>query len=194
MKSQDLFKKLARKYKTPKAVQRFLREFDYNPKNTLYSARTCFQKKEAHCLEAAFLAAAILEHCGYPPLVMSFESKDGLDHVIFIFKHKGKWGSIGRSRDQGLHGRAPRFHSLRSLAWSYFDPYIDKTGRVTAYQMVHLDDTKTEWRDAKKNLWKAERYLVEIKHRSLKSSQLRYKKIKARYLASGPASSGPFWW
>lgn len=194
MSSPSFFKRLAKRYSTPRAVQKFLRTFDYNPKSTLYSAIKCFQKKEAHCLEAAFLAAAILEQNGYPPLVMSLESKDGLDHVVFVFKEKGKWGAVGRSRDHGLHGRAPRFRSIKDLAWSYYDPYIDKTGKVTAYQIAHLDDTESNWRTNHRNVWKAERYLVELKHRRLKSSQYRYKRIKALYFKRGPASSGPFWW
>ena len=31
-------------------------------------------------------AAVILEQHGYPPTVMSLESVDGLDHVIFVYK------------------------------------------------------------------------------------------------------------
>ena len=56
---------------------------------------------------------------------MGLESVDMLDHVIFVYRHRGKWGSVARSRDPGLHGRKPVFRSPRALAESYFDPYID---------------------------------------------------------------------
>jgi hypothetical protein len=188
---------LAKKYRTPRAVQRFLRALPYNREErgeTLRSARAAIATGKAHCLEAAFLAAAILEMNGYPPFVMSFESEDGLDHVIFVFKEKGKWGSVARSRDEGLHGRPPIFRSLRDLALSYFEPYVDKTGRITAYQLAHLDDTKADWRESRQNVWKAESYLLKLKHRPLKSSEARVLKIRSAYLERGPMNPKKFWW
>jgi hypothetical protein len=190
------FKKLAKKLKNPLSVQKYLRQLNYNREEggeTLRSAHSALIAKKAHCLEAALLAAAILENLGYPPLVLSFESQDGLDHVLFVYKHKSRWGSIGRSRDEGLHGRNPVFRSLRDLAWSYYAPYIDKTGKITAYQLAHLDDTKTDWRRSRKNVWKVESYLLAIPHKPLKSSQKSYHSIKKRYLKHGPIFSGPNW-
>ena len=81
----------------------------------------------AHCLEAALSAAVILEQHHFPPLVLSFESIDELDHVIFVYRQRGRWGSIARSRDPGLHGRLPVFATPRALALSYVDPYVDFT-------------------------------------------------------------------
>ena len=92
----------------------------------------------AHCLEAALSAAVILEQHGYPPLVLSFESIDRLDHVIFVYRTATGWGSVARSRDPGLHGRRPVFATPRDLALSYVDPYVDYTGRVTGYAVVDL--------------------------------------------------------
>ena len=188
---------VVKKYRTPRQVQKFLRSLPYNRdenKPTLRSANQSLAAGKAHCFEGALLAAAILEQHGYPPLVMSFESLDQLDHVIFVFRYKGRWGAVARSRDEGLHGRAPVFRSMRDLAWSYYEPYIDKTGMIYAYQVAHLDDTKSDWRDSKKNVWKAEKYLLEIKHRPLMSSKKRYKKIKKRYLKNGPMKNKKNWW
>ncbi|MCB0368192.1 MAG: hypothetical protein KDD45_01825 [Bdellovibrionales bacterium] len=185
---------LARKYNSPKKVQSLLKKFNYNKEDTLRSAVSCYHSKSAHCLEAAFLAAAILEELNYPPIVISFESKDGLDHVIYVFKEGHKWGSLGRSRDLGLHGRAPKFTSLHELALSYYDPYVDLTGRITAYQVVHLDETQSDWRNSKLNVWKAEKYLLELPHIKVKSSNLRYRKLKSNYLKNGPLTKGTHWW
>ena len=189
--------KLSLRLKTPRAVQKFLRAMPYNhePKGeTARSAETSLRLGTAHCFEAAFIAAAILEQHGYPPLVLSLESQDGLDHVIFVFKQSGLWGSIARSRDQGLHGRAPRYKSLRALAMSYYDPYIDKTGRITGYRLVHLDETKSNWRSSRLNVWKAERYLIDIKHSPLKTSNKRYRALRKRYLKHGPPHDLDHWW
>lgn len=188
------FIRLSKKLNTPLKVQDFLKTFKYNKKDTLRSAYSCLKSKEAHCMEAAMLAAAILEPLGYPPLIISFESIDGLDHVIFIFRHKGLWGSIGRSRDRGLHGRAPKFRTLKSLALSYYAPYVDKTGKITAYQLANLDDTKTNWRSSKRSVWKAERYLLDLKHIKVKSNPKKFKELKEAYLKKGPLIKGKYWW
>jgi hypothetical protein len=74
---------------------------------TLRSFRGVVRTGEAHCLEAALFAAVILEQHGYPPLLLSLESQDRLDHVLFVFRERGRWGSVARSRDVGLHGRRP---------------------------------------------------------------------------------------
>lgn len=193
----SLVDKLAKKLRTPREVQTYLRKLPYNREErgeTLRSAEQCLKIGKAHCLEAAFLAAAILEKHGYPPTVLSFESKDGLDHVIYVFKENGRWGAVARSRDEGLHGRPPIYRSLRDLAWSYFDAYVDKTGRITAYQIANLDDTNTNWRSHKKFLWKTETYLLELKHRPLRSSNTRYKKLLHAYKTNGPMKPKDFWW
>jgi hypothetical protein len=190
-------RKLAKKLKTPRQVQDYLRSLPYNTEKkgeTLSSAETALRRGKLHCFEAAFAAAAILEHHGHPPLVMSFESQDDLEHVIYVFREKNRWGAIGRSRDQGLHGRPARFRSLRDLAWSYYDPYVDKTGKITGYQLAHLDDCKADWRASKRNVWKAESYLIELKHNRLKSSKKRYNKLLKDYLRRGPMPRQKDWW
>jgi hypothetical protein len=192
----DQFKRLAKKYKTPQQVQRYLRQLSYNAEEkgeTLMSAALALKKKKAHCLEAAFIAAAILENHGYPPLVMSLESIDDLDHVIYVYKINNRWGSIARSRDEGLHGRKPVFRSLRGLALSYYEPYIDKTGCITGFQVANLDQAGADWRSSKKNVWKAERFLIDIKHVQLGFNKKRYQKIHRRYLNGKRAQKQKSW-
>lgn len=137
----------------------------------------------AHCLEAALFAAVVLEQHGYPPLVLSFESIDHLDHVIFVYRRKGRWGSVARSRDPGLHGRLPVFASPRALAMSYVDPYVDYTGRVTGFAVVDVDREmgRYEWRLADTNIWKVERMLLDYPHQRIVTSDERYEFLKQRY-------------
>lgn len=192
----EIFKKLAQKYPDPVRVQKFLRAMDYNAEKggeTLRSALSSLKKKKAHCMEAAFIAAAILEQRGYPPLVMSLESIDDLDHVIFVYRKNGRWGSVARSRDEGLHGRKPVFRSLRDLALSYYEPYIDKSGCITGYQVAHLDDSGADWRRSPKNVWKAEQFLIDLRHKRIKFNKIRYRRIHQRYLRGQYAARQNTW-
>ncbi len=172
-------------HRTPRQVQRFLCSLPYNWERnggTLGSFRQVVRRGRAHCLEAALAAAVILEQYGYPPLLLSLESQDRLDHVIFVFRHRDLWGAVGRSRDLGLHGRRPVYRNLRQLAWSYFDPYVDNTGRITGYGLADLDDLGgCDWRFSNKNVWKVERFLCDVPHHKLRSSNKRYEKLLARY-------------
>ncbi|MBV8855605.1 MAG: hypothetical protein JOZ02_01470 [Acidobacteria bacterium] len=172
-------------HRTPARVQRLLTGMKYNRERcgpTLRSFREVLRRGEAHCLEAALAAAVILEQHGYPPLLLSLESQDKLDHVIFVFRHRGRWGSVARSRDLGLHGRRPVFRSLRHLAYSYFDPYVDTTARITGYGLSSMYELGGyDWRFSPRNVWKVERHLQEIPHQPLPSSERRYRRLLARY-------------
>jgi hypothetical protein len=173
--------------RTPSAVQRFLNRLPYNQepggRATLRSFRGVVRQGCAHCLEAALFAAVVLEQHGYPPFVLSFESIDQLDHVIFVYRRGGRWGSVARSRDPGLHGRKPVFTTPRALALSYVDPYIDFTGRITGYAVVNVGDEMGEydWRLAPTNIWKVERMLLDYPHRRITSSDRRVNALRARY-------------
>ena len=142
--------KLIQQLNSPAKVQRWLTSLPYNWERdggTMHSFREVVKRNEAHCLEAAVAAAVILEQHGLPPLLLDIESVDLLDHVLFVFQNNGLWGSIGRSRDIGLHGRKPVFRSLRQLVWSYFDPYIDMTGRIKGYALTSLYELGNyDWR------------------------------------------------
>src|SRR6267142_2393912 len=177
---------LVQTHRTPAQVQRFLTAMPYNWERkggTLRSFREVMKKGEAHCLEAALVAAVILEQHGYPALLVSLESQDKLDHVVFVFQRRGLWGSIARSRDPGLQGRKPVFRNLRQLVWSYFDPYIDRTGRIKGYGLTSLYDLGNyDWRFSTKNMHKIEDHLRAIPHQKLRSSDSRYEYWHDRYL------------
>ena len=133
-------------------------------------------------MEAALAAAVILEYRGYPPLVLSLESVDCLDHVLFVYRRVQHWGSVARSRDPGLHGRRPVFRTARDLALSYVDPYIDLTGRIVGYAVVDLRVLgRYDWRLSKRNIWKAERLLQDYPHRPIRSSDRRIACLRRRF-------------
>jgi hypothetical protein len=175
--------------RTPTLVQHYLNRLPYNEephgRATLRSFRGVVRTGCAHCLEAALFAAVVMEQHGYPPLVLSFESADDLDHVLFVYRRAGRWGSVARSRDPGLHGRKPVFATARALALSYFDPYVDFTGRLTGYAVVNLAEAMGgyDWRTADGNVWKVERVLLDYVHRPIRSSNKRVKRLRAQYRA-----------
>ena len=173
--------------RTPRQVQAFLRNLPYNWEKggeTLRTFRGVVRHWSAHCLEGALSAATILEQHGYPPLLLDLESQDKLDHVLFLFRRRGRWGTVARSRDAGLHGRKPVFRTVRQLVMSYVDPYVDGSGRVVGYGLGRLDElVQGDWRLSERNVWEVERALIRMPHRRLHTSDRRYQQMLKRYLA-----------
>ena len=182
-------RRLIRRLATPGAVQQFLNGLPYNTepppgRAVLRSFRGVLRHRTVHCLEAAITAAVLLEAHGFPPLVMSLESIDGLDHVVFVYRAKSGWGSVARSRDPGLHGRKPVFRTARALAQSYFEPFVDTSGCIRAYAVADLRALgRYDWRLSDRNVWKVERLLFEIPHRPIRSSTRRVDRLRRKYFA-----------
>jgi hypothetical protein len=190
-------RRLVRRLRSPLDVQRYLNQLPYNTEPqpqgaTLRSFRGVVRAGCAHCLEAALFSAVVLEQHGYPPLVLSFESIDELDHVIFVYQRHGGWGSVARSRDPGLHGRRPVFATPRALAMSYVEPYVDYTGRVTGFAVVNVAESMGtyEWRLAETNVWKVERMLLDYPHRTLRTSDARFEVLRRKYRQYREANDG----
>lgn len=189
--------KIAQELTTPERVQKHILSLAYNCEvegETIRSAEQTLIDETGHCLETAFAAAAILELHGFPPLILSMESQDLIDHVVYIFQENNRWGAIGRSREAGLQGRKPIFRSVRDLMWSYYDPYVDDSGKIIGYQVFHLDETQADWRFSKQNLWRVQNFLCEEKHIPVYSSQDRYQRLMKNYFASGSIANHPAWW
>lgn len=187
-------RRLIARLRTPRQVQAYLNRLPYNYERgggTLRSFRGVVRHGHAHCLEATLFAAVVLEQHGYPPLVISFESIDKLDHVIFVYKEQGRWGSVARSRDPGLHGRLPVFATPRALAASYMDPYVDFTGRVTGFAVVNLDTQmgNYDWRLSERNVWKVEQVLIDYPHKRLVMTDARYGRLLESYKAFRAANN-----
>jgi hypothetical protein len=177
--------RVIQKYRTPKQVQQFLRKLPYNWEEkgeTLRTLRGVVRYGSAHCLEAALSAAAILEQHGYPPLLLDLESQDRLDHVLFLFRVQGRYGTVARSRDFGLHGRKPVFRTLRHLVMSYIDPDVDRTARIIGYGVLDLRTLRhIDWRLSSRNVWAVERALIKMPHIRIETSDNRYRAILEQY-------------
>src|SRR3989454_376912 len=174
----DRERRLIQRLTPPAKVQRWLRGLPYNYEKrgeTLRTFRVVARLNTAHCLEAALSAATVMEAHGYPPLLLDMESIDDLDHVVFLYRNGGRWGTVAKSRDPGLFGRKPVFRSVLDLVWSYFDPYIDMTGRINGYGVLDLRTLRRGgWRPSQRNVWAGPRGLLEMPPQPVRSSAERY--------------------
>jgi hypothetical protein len=179
-------RRLIARLRTPEQVQRWLNRLPYNREHrgeTLRTLHGVMRHRNVHCLEAALAAATILEQHGYPPLIMDLESVDKLDHVMFLFRRGGRFGTVARSRDPGLHGRKPVYRNLRSLALGYSAPYIDSTARLHGYGVLDLRTLgRGNWRVSRRNVWYVERALIDNRHRKFRVSDAFHRRWRRRYL------------
>ncbi len=179
-------KQLITTLNTPQKVQAYLDKLPYNwEKNgdTILSFREVVAQQKAHCLEAVFFAAAVLEKHGYPPLVLDLESIDYLDHCLFLYQEKGLFGAIGVSRERELYGKKASFSSVKDLVMSYYDDYIDYTACIKGYAVVNLDSIPyANWRFSKRNLWKIQNYLSVFPHKQINIPHAHFEHVKQKYL------------
>jgi hypothetical protein len=177
--------RLISRLSTPARVQAYLNALPYNTERrgeTLRSFRGVVRAGTAHCFEAAMFAAVVLEQHGYPPLVLSFESIDHLDHVLFVYQERGRWASVARSRDPGLHGRLPHFRTPRALALTYVDPYVDDTGGVKGFAVADLRELGAfDWRFSRRYIWPAEQFLLDYPHHAIATDRAHIGRLRGRY-------------
>ena len=160
------------------------RSLAYDKADTMYGLVGVVKQKKAHCLEGVLSVAALLEPHGYPPLILDLESKDNLDHTLFLYNENGKFGTVAMSRDIGLDGRKPVFKTIRALVQSYVIPYIDAKAEITGYGVLDLRTLEDQsWRRSSKQLWYIEDALLEMEHTSLTTKKSIVKKWREKYLA-----------
>jgi len=165
---------LLRGLKTPRGVQRLLDAMPYHLAETCWSPRRVLRERTGHCLEGAIFAAAALRVLGYPPLLVDLESvPDDTDHVIAVFSERGRWGALAKSNYSGLRYREPVYLTLRELAMSYFEGYVDLRGRRTLrtfsrpVNLARFDRTHPGWMVSERGVWWIPEYLVDIPHTRL---------------------------
>jgi len=176
-------KKLIAKLDSPEKVQHWLRTLEYNKHETMRTLPEVVRQHRAHCLEAAMAAAAILGHHGYPPIILDMESADLLDHTLFVYRRRGRWGSVGKSRDVGLDGRKPVFKTIRALVMSYAAPYIDERACITQYGLLDLRTLSDQrWSSSYRNVWYVEEALRHVPHSQLHLMNTFVTKWRQKYL------------
>jgi hypothetical protein len=137
------FEKRLRRLGRPEKIQSFINRIPWNSELDGHTARSVagvLERQEAHCIEAAFVAAAALALAGHPPLLMDMGAARGdVDHVVALFRRRGHWGAISKSNSPLLRYRDPIYRSLRELAISFFPQYVKGRRKTLRTYSVSVD-------------------------------------------------------
>jgi hypothetical protein len=141
---------------TPEQVQAFLDDIPYATDVTFRSPRQVMRDRRANCMEGAVFAAAALERQGDPPVIVNLKAVRDDDHVIAVFRRRGRLGAIAKSNYAGLRWRTPIYRTLHELAASYFDHYYNPAGELTLRAYTRPLDLRirkfADWRTRASNL------------------------------------------
>lgn len=164
---------ILRKLNSPAKIQDFLNNLKINFEEggeTCMSPRRVLASGKAHCMEGAILAALALRFHGHAPLVVDLEStKDDFDHVVAVFKDKGKWGAIGKTNHAVLRYREPVYRDVRELVMSFFHEYFtSEKGKKTLRRYSEPVDLsifdEKGWMLTHEDVWYIPDYLADVKH------------------------------
>jgi hypothetical protein len=164
--------KLYRKLNSPAKVQDYLNSLRANFEmkgETSMSPRRVIKTKMAHCVEAAVFAATVFWFHKQEPLLMDLRSaKHDFDHVVALFKVRGRWGAVSKSNHAVLRYREPVYATPRELAMSCFHEYYDDNGHKTMRDFsvpFNLKRYKDQsWITSEDDNWFIPNDLDKIKH------------------------------
>lgn len=138
--------------RSPHRIQDFVNALEWNNEGhgpTAHGVVEVLDRRQAHCIEGAFVAACALWLAGEPPLLMDMGAARGdVDHVVALFRRRGHWGAISKSNSPFLRYRDPIHRSLRELAISFFPQYVKLRRKTLRSYSVPVDLRKhdpTEW-------------------------------------------------
>src|SRR5262249_60769856 len=103
---------------------------------------------------------------GHPPLLLDLEAVQDTDHVLAVYRERGHWGAIGKSNFSRLRFRAPVYRTLRELALSYFEDYVNLRGERTLRadsqppNRARFDRTRPGWETSDDDLWFVAKHLA----------------------------------
>lgn len=158
-----------RRLDPPWRIQRYLDSIDYDHEGrSCRSPRRVLRERSAQCMDGALLAAAALRVQGHPPLIVDLEAERDVDHVIAVFRWRGRWGGVARSNYSGLRYREPIYRTIRELAASYFESYFnlrrEKTLRRYSRPVNLRRFDAIDWMTSQQDLWDIPLHLVHIRH------------------------------
>ena len=160
-----------RRLDSPEKIQRFLFDLKQNFEpdgDSCHSVRVVLRDRRAHCIEGAMLAACALWVHGEPPLLLDLQAVHDFDHVVALFRRKGRWGAISKTNGIGLRWRDPVYRSLRELAMSWFHEYYNKRDHKTLRTYSVPYDLRrmkpADWVTAEDGAWDVVDELEGIRH------------------------------
>lgn len=161
-----------RRLTTPQRIQDFL---DTLPINFEPSGDTCMSPQRvletgvAHCIEGALLAVHALELHGQEAWLMDLRAiEPDFDHVVAVFKQRGRYGAISKTNHAVLRYREPVYHTPRELAYSFFHEYFTDDGKKTLREYSDLISlqrfAKRNWPTSDEDLWYIAEYVDLARH------------------------------
>jgi hypothetical protein len=168
IEERRLFRSLDRPWKVQEHLNAL--PINFEPEgDTCLSPRRVIRERRAHCIEGAMFAAAVLRCHGHRPLILDLEASSADDdHVVAVFRARGKWGAISKTNHAMLRYREPVYRSVRELVMSYFHEYIveDGTKTLRAYSRpVDLSRfDRRGWMTAEEDVWYVPEHLCAIPH------------------------------
>ena len=165
--------KVVRRLNHPYKVQAWVSSFPYNSGDETRSATEAFKAKKAHCFEGALLACLALESHGHPPYMMDLRGHGDDDHVVALYKLKGKWGSISKTNTTTLEFRPAFFRDPRELAMSYWAMYVNWKGFYAMKDFAGPIDlrlrkfSKFDWREGTEDMADLGWSFNKLKHTTL---------------------------
>ena len=154
----------------------------YHHASTAWSPRRVLRERTAHCLEGAVFAAAALRVLGFRPLLLDLEAVQDTDHVLAVFKLHGHWGAIAKSNFSGLRYREPVYRTVRELAMSYFEGYVNYRGERTLRACSRPVDLSRfdgrRWMTTDGDLWWIAEHLVGVPHTRLLSAAMERRLVR----------------
>ena len=149
-----------RRLDSPQKIQDFLYRMKQNFEpggDTCNSVRTVLKTRRAHCIEGAMVAACALWIRGEPPLLLDLQAEHDFDHVVALFRRRGRWGAISKTNGIGLRWRDPVYRDLRELSMSYFHEYYNKRDHKTLRTYSRPFDLRNmkarDWVTAQDGAW-----------------------------------------
>lgn len=160
-----------RRLDSPRKIQAYLYALKQNFEpggDTCRPVRAVLRAGNAHCIEGAMLAAAALWVHGEPPLLLDLRAVRDYDHVVALFRRRGRWGAFSKTNGVGLRGRDPVYRSLRELAMSYFHEYANRRDHKTLREFSLPFDLRriapAVWVCGEKNAWAVAEALDALRH------------------------------
>jgi hypothetical protein len=163
-----------RRLDSPRKIQAFLHGLKQNFEpggETCHGVREVLRTRTAHCIEGALLAAAALWVHGEPPLLLDLRAVRDYDHVVALFRRRGRWGAISKTNGATLRWRDPVYRSLRELAMSYLHEYTNRREHKTLREYSRPFDLRSlpasAWVTPRKGAWGVAERLDELPHTAL---------------------------
>jgi hypothetical protein len=131
------FSRLFQGLKTPFLIQQYLDDMPYIGEERDRSPLNVLRDGQCHCLDGGFLAALALWRIGHKPLLIDLRPAPNADddHVLALYRVDGRWGAVAKSNYVNLGFREAVHQSLRELAMTYFEHFVnvDKQKTLRAY-------------------------------------------------------------